>query len=139
MDFILLILFLVIVICMGYILCKPFFKDAQVQEPANDEAYLEIKYQMLVLEIKRIRDEYAAGTLPEEECKTQLSKMKKEASGLIHQLNLEPTELQNIFPRDDILFETPEDIAAGKENYCPQCGELIETSDKFCMHCGHNL
>lgn len=139
MDLILIILFLVIVICMGYILCKPFFESWQVQEPANEDAYLQIKYQMLVLEINRIRSEFEAGAIPEEECKAQLSKMKKEATGLVHLLDLDPSELQVIFPKDDVLFESSTDSTEEKEMYCPQCGELIETNDKFCMHCGHNL
>ena len=136
MDLILIILFLVIVICMGYILCKPFFDDLDVKEPANEEAYLEIKYQMLLLEIKRIKNEYEAGAIPKEECKAQLSKMKKEAVNLLLLLDLEPTELQNIFPQEDVFFDPPEDNV---EKYCPQCGEHIEASDKFCMNCGYNL
>jgi hypothetical protein len=121
---------------MGYILCKPFFDDLDVKEPANEEAYLEIKYQMVLLEIKRIKNKYEAGAIPEDEYKAQLSKMKKEAVNLLRLLDLEPTELQNIFPQEDVLFEPPEDDV---EKYCPQCGEHIETIDKFCMHCGHNL
>ena len=139
MDLILIILFLVIVICMGYILCKPFFESWQVQEPTNEEAYLEIKYQMLVLEIKRIKSECEAGAIPKEDCKAQLSKLKKEATSLMLLLDLDPSELQDIFPKDNDLYESPEDRTALEEIYCPQCGELIETSDKFCMHCGQNL
>ena len=139
MTYILIIFFVVILICMGYILCKPFFSDAPVPEPTNEEAYHEIKYQMLQLEIKRIRSEYAAGTMPAEEYKAQLSKMKKEATSLIRLLDLEPKELQNIFPREDEWLESPEAIAAGKEIYCQQCGEEVEAYDKFCMHCGHTL
>lgn len=139
MDLILIILFLVIVICMGYILCKPFFYPSDVQEPTNEEAYLEIKYQMLLLEIKRIKNDCEVSAIPEEECKAQLSKMKKEAANLLHLLNLEPTELQNIFPQEDVLDQSAEGFTQRGVDYCPQCGELIEASDKFCMHCGHNL
>jgi len=136
MDLILIILFLVIVICMGYILCKPFFEDLDSKEPTNEEAYLEIKYQMLLLEIKRIKNEYEAGAIPTEDCKAQLSKLKKEAVNLLRLLDLEPTELQNIFPQEDVFFDPPEDT---NEKFCPQCGERIETVDKFCMNCGYNL
>lgn len=135
MDLILIILFLVIVICMGYILLKPLFYHKDNQEPTNTTAYLEIKYQMLLLEIKRVKTECEAGNIPREECEAQLSKLKKEAVNLVSQLDLELTELQNIFPQQDI-FSEPEDSL---EKFCPQCGEQVEPSDKFCMHCGHSL
>ena len=124
---------------MGYILCKPFLNDTVVNEPTNDEAYLDIKYQMLLLEIKRINNDCQAGVIPDEDCKAQLSTLKKEAANLLRLLDLEPTELQNIFPNEDVLDQSIDDMTQRGDDYCPQCGELIEASDKFCMHCGHNL
>ena len=139
MDIILIIFFTFIVFCMGYILCKPFFNKRVVNEPTNEVSYLEIKYQMLLLEIKRIINDYQAGALPKEECQTQLRKMKTEADNLLSLTDLDPTELQNIFSHDDVVALLAEDIAVETEKYCPQCGEQIDTNDKFCVHCGHNL
>jgi ribosomal protein L32 len=52
------------------------------------------------------------------------------------QMRMEPMEMQmgNMRLSMGTLQATP-----GVKNFCPQCGHKVETSDRFCAHCGNSL
>lgn len=143
MDFVLIIFFLVIIICMGYILCKPFFNETGVEETAQDEMYLESKYQLTLEEIKRIERSVKTGVIAEAEADIQIRELKNLAATLLHQITHQG-ETEHQTPQNSTapatLHDQPGAYHAGSENQiCPQCGEPIEKSDKYCVHCGHTL
>ncbi|MFU8826900.1 MAG: zinc-ribbon domain-containing protein [Brevefilum sp.] len=143
MDFVLIILLLVIIICMGYILCKPFIHETDDEGTAQDEVHLESQYQLALEEIKRIERDCKTGRISKEDADIQILELKNLAATLLHQIthqgetggqipqnNAPPTTLRN----QSGTYHTGE-----VKKICPNCSEQIETSDKFCVHCGYTL
>lgn len=124
---------------MGYILCKPFFNEMNVEETTSIEDDPEVKYQLLLQEIKRIEAECEAGDIPEKECMAQISEKKKSAANLLYLIKTKPIEQQESLTQEGIPAKPAGNISPQRDDYCPQCGEEVETNDKFCMHCGHTL
>ena len=143
MDYILIALILIILICMGYTLIKPFLYQTDSDEVATGEVNLEDQYQRLLENIRVLERDCESGTLPKEDCTTQLDEMKLEAESMLRVINLhmgaESTEAQVISAPDETKDGPPQKPSPQDSGYCPQCGEQIMESDKFCMHCGHTL
>jgi hypothetical protein len=137
MDYILIIFVLVVVICMGYILSKPFTHPNTPESHDSDEVDLEDRYQMILGDIKAAEQdrlaENAAGDL---------------RSDQPNQLNKVTPVSQMVAEGDQASYSSPSESTPDSPNgeqppkgvtYCPQCGFEVLSSDKFCLHCGHPL
>lgn len=143
MDYLLLILILTIVICMGYILSKPFTKQYDTLEAVVLEDEQKSEYDQLLTEIKYLERYCNAGLITEENCKILIEEKKSEAAKLLR-LYTGPKDSD---PQGSPPFTAPEEIqkvsqAKSKSTeslYCPKCGDQVLMSDKFCVHCGQRL
>jgi hypothetical protein len=142
MDYLLYLLILVIVIATGYVLSKPLIKPPDGQETIDAEMNQE-KYDRILGEIKDIEGACEAGEIPEEVCHTQISAKKIQAADLLRKINPRLDAVVNDEPApyraDNDADQPPEQAVQREADICPQCGHKVETSDKFCMHCGNRL
>ncbi len=138
MDYILIVFVLVVVICMGYILSKPFTHPNNTPESHDsDEVDLEDRYQMILGDIKAAEQD----------------RLAEEAAGDFRvgqpdQQKMMASESQRVAEGDQAPYSSPSESTLGTPNgehppkgvtYCPQCGFEVLSSDKFCLHCGHPL
>lgn len=143
MDYLLFLFILVIVIAIGYILSKPFTKSSDAQKLTEPAADFEDQYETLLREIKVIEQEYKDGTIDQEACLTQIDEKKKLAADLLRLIH--PVVKDEIMLNQNAIgFEQAKDQplfdpSAQGSYFCPQCGDQVLKSDKFCLHCGHRL
>lgn len=142
MEYLFFLFILIIVIATGYVLSKPFTRKRVEQDeaPVLDR---EAQYQKRLEEIKAIGKECEAGNLPEDECTNQVRDKKEKAAELLRLINseMEPekTTSQSIEGTKPVNNQPLANLSASEPHYCPQCGDQVMISDKFCMHCGHSL
>ena len=134
MDYLLFIIILAIVICIGYILSRPFTTPTGLQEASGPNTDRQAQYDGLLQDIKAIERDCKAGTLDREACMAQIDDKKKMAADL----------LRLIKPAIEDEFKTVEEPYGNNSqvqgsDICQQCGYQVLTQDKFCMHCGHRL
>jgi|GEM_PF-3114550 len=144
MDLILIIFIVVVIICMGYILSKPFTNQTNSsEEPPVEVDLYEEEYKTLLMEIKDIERDCESGALPEWECAERIEQKKKEAANMLRSMSTQyPPGGENgssgTTPAE--TREEPEETISYKAvGVCPQCGGEVAQGDKFCMHCGHPL
>lgn len=142
MLYLLFFLMLIIVILIGYILCKPFFNEPDIEEPSQLNHPPEITYSTLMEEIQRIENDCKAGLITDEVCQTRLEEMKT-ATLQLHTVYHQAEAELAIKPGLSGIKETQITYLDNKQqndfDYCPQCGDEVIPEDKFCMHCGHTL
>lgn len=143
MDYLLLIFILTIVICMGYILSKPFTSQSDTQKVDDHEVDLDPEYQLLLQDIKNIERYYQAGIITEEDCMAKISEKKAMAADLLRKSHTQ-NESEQINSQASVTPETTRDqpkeaLLPQGSIFCPKCGDWVLTSDKFCVHCGHRL
>lgn len=143
MEVILIILILIIVVGMGYILCRPFFDQSSTPEARDAEIDLEDRYQMVLQEIKALKQDYESSAVSEEDTTHHLEQKKMMAAELLRLKNGQMTPVGEKKPSIRIPAEVPDPPKRSQApqgvTYCPQCGNKILSSDKFCIHCGHPL
>jgi hypothetical protein len=143
MDYLLLILILTIVICMGYILSKPFIKQDDRLEAVVLEDEQKSEYDQLLTEIKYLERYCNAGLITEDDCKILIEAKKIEAAELLRSYTGPIGSDQKggqPFTAPDESQEMPQALLKTAESlFCPKCGDQVLMSDKFCVHCGFRL
>lgn len=142
MDPLLIIITVTIVMGIAYILSRPFANPVKATEmPVESENYHQ-QYKRLLREIKVLQDECDHFDAPEEIC-NQIEEKKRLAADLLKLINA-PVEVETSqYPVKEAVDpeETqPETHILRESAYvCPQCGNRVASSDKFCTHCGNRL
>ena len=144
MDLILILFIVVVIICMGYILSKPFTNQTNSsEEPPVEFDLYEEEYKTLLMEIKDIERDCEAGAIPEADCGEQIEQKKKEAANVLRSMRAQSPpggENDSSVATPTEIREEPEGTISYKAvDVCPQCGGEVAQGDKFCMHCGHPL
>lgn len=142
MDVLLIIITLITVMGIAYILSRPFAKPQPAPETLGDSQGFQRQYEDLLMEIKTLQDEFEGLNAPEEICH-QIEEKKQLAANLLRQMEApvedqakpraidEPTDSEETQPENHFLHEAT--------YLCPQCGNRVVSSDKFCTHCGNRL
>lgn len=144
MDYLLLLLVLTIVICMGYILSKPFIKQTVNQQDDDWKDNFSPEYQAILHEIKTLERAFSAGIITEAECSAKIEEKKIKAAYLLRMTGFakgseQQKDIQsNLTPEESAALEIDNPPPHGF-TYCPTCGDQVLLSDKFCVHCGHRL
>lgn len=141
MDYLLLIFVLTIVICMGYILSKPFTKQSvreQIDDWIEDQ---DPEYQNILQEIKTLERAYTAGIITETECLAKIEEKKIQAANLLRLTDSSKgsKNIQANNAPEETASQINENLPPYGTTYCPTCGYQVLLSDKFCVHCGHRL
>ena len=142
MEYLLFLFIVIIVITTGYVLSKPFSRHQDEIEEMQSIDH-EGQYRNLLEEIKGIEKDCESGIIPIDDCIIQIREKKKMAADLLRVIDptmkIETISYQSISEVENINHKpTPISTTQGS-HYCPQCGDQVMTSDKFCMHCGHRL
>ncbi len=138
MDLLLIVFVLVVVICMGYILSKPFtYPNSTPESKDADEVDLEDRYQMILGEIKSFEQDRLAEDAPGDVLPGEHDQRDQMISSPSMVAEGDQTPYAS-------LSESGPDQPSGEQlpkgaSYCPQCGFEVLSSDKFCLHCGHPL
>lgn len=142
MDILLIIITLITVIGIAYILSRPFAKPQPALDTFEDSQNFQRQYEDLLMKIKTLQDECENLNTPEEICH-QIEEKKQLAANLLRQMEKpvedqaqpcvieEPADSEETQPEDHFLH--------GRTYICPQCGNRVVASDKFCTHCGNRL
>jgi hypothetical protein len=142
MEYLLFLFIVIIVITTGYVLSKPFSK--QMDQP--EETRLldhERQYQNLLEEIRGIEKDCESGILTTDDCIRQIREKKEIAANLLRVIDptmrIESVISDEFKPTEPDHAQLTAPFLSQGSYYCPQCGDQVKSSDKFCMHCGHRL
>ncbi len=143
MDILLIIIILLIVIAIGYILSRPFISPpAAMREAPTSANQHEIQYQTLLKEIKSLQAECETSECPED-IASQLKEKKRAAANVLREIDSLLDDEDRMSWRDKIPEQTNQKPRFPKPQvgsyFCPQCGNQVISSDKFCTICGHRL
>lgn len=142
MEYLFFLFILIIVITTGYVLSKPFSKQMDQPEETSLLDY-EHQYQNLLEEIKGIEKDCETGIITIEDCVHQIREKKEMAANLLRVIDptmkIESVISDEFKPTEPDHSQPTAQFQSQGSFYCPQCGDQVLTSDKFCMHCGHRL
>jgi rubrerythrin len=143
MDSLLIILIFAIVITVGYILSRPFIRTDAAQDNPTAITDCQTRMNNLKEEITLLDSECNEGA-PHVDAYKALEEKKEQAADLF-QLNQVPANEDNSTSQSNQEIEEhntqSKDSFTQEESshFCPKCGHLVMSSDKFCMHCGYRL
>jgi len=141
MDFYLIAITIIIVLAIAYILSRPFTNAESLQGSSGYFDAYQAQYQSLLREIKNLENDCANGE-NDEGCH-QIVIKKEQAAQLLRlinpSLNDQPFSSQPVNASSSA--DTKPEYALRHDGFyiCPQCGDRVMSSDKFCTHCGHRL
>lgn len=143
MDIFIVIIIMIIVVAIGYILSRPFMSGSKAvhEAPAIVNDY-QFQYQMLLKEIKSLQTECEENHCPED-ITSQLEQKKRVAANILRKIN---PPIDDEIPNDR-MADTTDQLSKESDQhtskvgayFCPQCGNQVISSDKFCTHCGKRL
>ncbi len=114
------------------------FQNARHQLQAQKEA--------LLVQIHQLDFDYETGKIPPEVYQPQRTQLVNAAANILRQLDqLTETNKDLVAQIEAAIAQIrqsrpkPTAVSTRTLAYCPQCGQPVETGDKFCAACGHKL
>ncbi len=142
MDILIIAIFIIFLAGIGYILSRPFVQAEENNDFTIGDDDLVLHYATLKNEIELLQEKCKNEALAGEYLDL-LDEKKREVEQLQNQMGLEEEEP----PQPEEIIFTPEisetqpklDLSQDGSYVCPQCGNRVYSSDKFCPNCGHQL
>jgi len=142
MEYLFFLFIVIIVITTGYVLSKPFSKQMDQSEETSLLDH-ERQYQNLLEEIRGIEQDCETGIITIDDCVHQIREKKEIAANLLRVIDptmkIESVISDEFKPAEPNNTQTSAQFQSQGSYFCPQCGDQVMNSDKFCMHCGHRL
>ncbi len=142
------LLALALLIVLALFLARPFFDPAYRKRETDDALShrdVLLKQKETLLESIRALDfEYETGKVPAEVYELQRSDLVAQTATVLHALDeMETPEADAEVIADieaavrDLRRKRP--AAKVTTQFCPQCGQPVDSNDHFCASCGHQL
>ncbi len=142
MDILIIAIFIIFLAGIGYILSRPFVQAEENNDFTIGDDDLVLHYASLKNEIELLESKFENEEMAGEYLDL-LDEKKREIEQLQNQMGLDeekPPQPEEIIVTPEISETQPKfDLSQDGSYVCPQCGNRVYSSDKFCPNCGHQL
>lgn len=150
-------------VLVGLILARPLLQASREEQVRLTQRQLLLAEKEAILaQIRDLDFDHDTGKMPDEIHQHQRAQLMNSAAGILKQLEeLEGKTSPEIMPAADGTGNVdadieaavarirqarkmkstpkPRPVAANGGGFCPQCGSPFDSSDNFCVSCGHKL
>jgi hypothetical protein len=136
---------LALLVIVALFLARPLFtttrqstayaSDRRRQLEKSKEAYLN--------EIRALDFDHETGKVPTEVYEQQRAQLVVEAAAVLEELEGLPAAEEDVYSQIEaaIAAKRHRHVLSGKgqQGFCSQCGQPVDSGDKFCAHCGQAI
>ncbi len=99
--------------------------------------------EALLGQIQTLELDFDAGKISQVRFETERRQLVEQAAGILRQIDHLPPDKEAAIEAAIAQFRAHPSAPMSDEhppaNFCPQCGEGVQSADKFCAHCGVSL